>query len=141
MMQNMPWNKLVWRCAVYKSPDGGLMIKRCDQMRQKADILDRLVEEIAAKADHDPQHSYTASLLAGAPDKPLRKLSEEVTEAILEAMRGDHQKLAQESADILYHLLVVWQAAGVSADEVWQILADREGVSGHVEKANRHNEE
>ena len=106
-------------------------------MTQQADILDTLFAEIVAKAGDDPAKSYTSSLIAGAPDKPLRKLSEEVTEAILEAMKGDQAALAQESADILYHLLVVWQAAGIKAEDVWQILADRQGISGHVEKANR----
>ena len=110
-----------------------------DKMTEKvtAEILDRLFAEIAAKATADPKTSYTASLIADAPEKPLRKLSEEVTEAMIEAMRGDKSALARESADILYHLLVVWQAAGLSADEVWQILSERQGVSGLVEKANR----
>ena len=102
-----------------------------------AEILDRLFADIAAKAGGDPSTSYTASLIADAPDKPLRKLSEEVTEAIIEAMRGDGAALARESADILYHLMVVWQAAGVKAEDVWQTLADRQGVSGLIEKANR----
>ena len=106
-------------------------------MSPKADILDRLFAEIAHKASDDPTTSYTASLLAEAPEKPIRKLSEEVTEALIEVMRGDKQALAKESADILYHLLVVWQAAGITADEVWQILEDRQGTSGLVEKANR----
>ena len=106
-------------------------------MAQNADILDTLFAEIAAKAGGDPDKSYTASLVARAPDVPLRKLSEEVTEAILELMRGDKEALAKESADILYHLLVVWQAAGIKAEDVWQILSDRQGTSGLVEKANR----
>ena len=106
-------------------------------MSPKADILDRLFAEIANKASDDPTTSYTASLLADAPEKPIRKLSEEVTEALIEVMRGDKQALAKESADILYHLLVVWQAAGITADEVWQILEERQGTSGLVEKANR----
>lgn len=104
----------------------------------RAEILDILAAEITSKSDADPEKSYTASLLAKAPDLPLRKLSEEVTEAMIEAMRGDKQALARESADILYHLLVVWQAAGIAPEEVWQILADRQGVSGLVEKANRN---
>lgn len=105
--------------------------------KMSAAILDRLMADIAEKAQSDPSESYTASLIAAAPDKPLRKLSEEVTEALIEAMRGDSAALARESADILYHLLVVWQAAGVKAEDVWQILAERRGVSGLVEKANR----
>ena len=106
-------------------------------MTQTAEILDRLFAEIQTKAQGDPDKSYTASLLAKAPDLPLRKLSEEVTEAILEAMRGNQKALMSESADILYHLLVVWQAAGIKAEDVWQILAERQGTSGLVEKANR----
>ena len=106
-------------------------------MTQTAEILDRLFAEIQKKAQSDPDKSYTASLLANAPDLPLRKLSEEVTEAILEAMHGNRQALARESADILYHLLVVWQAAGITAEDVWQILAERQGTSGLVEKASR----
>ena len=100
-------------------------------------VLERLLKTIDERKKADPNISYTSSLLAHSPEKPLRKLSEEVTEAVIEAMRGDKQALARESADILYHLLVVWQAAGVTADEVWQILAERQGVSGLVEKANR----
>ena len=106
-------------------------------MSQSADILDELFADIKAKADTDPTKSYTASLLAGSTEKPLRKLSEEVTEAIIEVMKGDNDALAKESADLLYHLLVVWQAAGLDAKVVWQELAQRRGVSGHVEKANR----
>ena len=106
-------------------------------MAQNAEILDRLFAEIAAKAGADPSTSYTASLMAKAPDLPLRKLSEEVTETVIEAMRGDVKGVARESADILYHLLVVWQAAGVAPEDVWQILAERQGTSGLVEKANR----
>ena len=108
-------------------------------MTYNASILDELFAEISAKANGNPETSYTASLIAKAPDAPLRKLSEEVTEAIIEAMRGDGKALASESADILYHLLVVWQASGVKAEDVWQILADRQGTSGLVEKANRQS--
>ena len=106
-----------------------------------AEILDRLFADIAQKSQADPNTSYTASLIADAPEKPLRKLSEEVTEAMIEAMRSDKEALARESADILYHLLVVWQASGVQAEQVWQILADRQGISGLIEKANRKKAE
>ena len=106
-------------------------------MSQSAVILDELFAEIKAKAGTDPAQSYTASLLAEGTEKPVRKLSEEVTETIIEVMKGDQQALAKESADLLYHLLVVWQAAGLDAKAVWDELAQRRGVSGHIEKANR----
>ena len=102
-----------------------------------ADILDGLFATIAARKDADANQSYTASLLASAPEKPARKLSEETTEVVIEAIRGDAEAVARESADLLYHLLVVWAAAGVKPEEVWQILANREGLSGLAEKASR----
>lgn len=108
-------------------------------MTQSADILDALFAEIQAKSHDTAEHSYTASLLADGPEKPIRKLSEETTETIIEALKGDKSALVKESADLLYHLLVVWQAGGISADEVWQELANRRGVSGHVEKASRQS--
>ena len=103
----------------------------------EAHILDELFAEIKAKSGDDPGTSYTASLLASAPEKPVRKLAEEVTETIIEVMKGDKDALAKESADLLYHLLVVWQSAGLSADDVWAVLRQRRGISGLVEKANR----
>ena len=108
-------------------------------MTQSAEILDALFAEIQAKSQESASTSYTASLLADSPEKPVRKLSEETTETIIEALKGDKSGLVKESADLLYHLLVVWQAGGISADEVWQELANRRGISGHSEKASRQS--
>ena len=106
-------------------------------MTQSTHILDALFATIQGKASDDPKASYTASLLANAPELPARKVSEEAVEVLIEALRGDSAKLASESADLLYHLLVVWQAGGVRPDDVWSILAKRQGLSGHDEKASR----
>jgi len=100
-------------------------------------ILDRLAATIKERASETEQKSYTATLLAHAPQLPARKLTEEATEVLIEALSGDRDKLAAESADLLYHLLVVWQAAGLSPQIVWQKLSERMGVSGHDEKASR----
>lgn len=99
--------------------------------------LTRLAETIAARAGADPESSYTASLLARGPAKAAEKFGEEAVEAIIEAVRGDREKLTAEAADVLYHLLVMLQAAGVSLSEVEAELARREGTSGHAEKAAR----
>ena len=100
-------------------------------------ILDILAEVIAARANETAQSSYTAHLLANAPELPARKLVEEATETLIETLSGNQEKLAQESADLLYHLLVIWQAAGIKPDKIWQILENRQGLSGHDEKASR----
>ena len=101
-------------------------------------ILDKLYQTIAERAESGSKESYTAKLLAAAPELPARKLTEEATEVLIEALSGDNEKLAAESADLLYHLLVVWQAAGLSAHQVWDVLADRQGMSGLAEKASRN---
>ncbi|MDF1794751.1 MAG: phosphoribosyl-ATP diphosphatase [Thalassobaculaceae bacterium] len=100
-------------------------------------ILDRLAATIAARKDGDPAKSYTAKLLAKGPVKSAQKVGEEAVEVAIEAARGDNGALVSESADLLYHLLVLWTAAGVSPDQVWDKLAAREGTSGLDEKASR----
>ena len=106
-------------------------------INRQADILDRLFATIKSRIGSDPDESYTASLLAQAPEKPLRKLSEETTELLIEVMRSDNQAIVQESADLLYHLLVVWAAADVDPADIWAVLEARQSQSGHEEKASR----
>ncbi|MEM9430762.1 MAG: phosphoribosyl-ATP diphosphatase [Pseudomonadota bacterium] len=100
-------------------------------------VLDTLAEVIAARVGADPETSYTASLLAKGTAKCAEKFGEEAVEAVVAAAQGDGDGLRAEAADVLYHLLVLLAAAGVSWDEVVAELARREGVSGHAEKAAR----
>lgn len=100
-------------------------------------VLDRLAATVAARRGADPAGSYTARLLAAGPAKAAQKLGEEAVEAVVEAVRGDAARLAAESADLLYHLTVVWAAVGVDPAAVWAELERREGTSGIVEKAAR----
>ena len=99
--------------------------------------LDRLYAVIANRRGSDPKASYTAALLAGGTAGIAKKLGEEATETIIEAMRGDGNRLVAESADLLYHLLVLWADQGVVPAAVWQALESRSGTSGLAEKAAR----
>ena len=99
--------------------------------------LDRLFDIIMSRKGKTSGNSYTAELFAGAPAKPARKLCEEATEVLIEALNGDKAKLTAESADLLYQLLVVWAAADINPQDVWQELERRQGMSGLVEKQNR----
>jgi len=101
------------------------------------EILDSIYNVINSKRKDDPEKSYTAQLLAAAPERPARKLCEEAIETLIEALREDSEALAQESADLLYHLLVVWAAAGLQPSQIWSILAKRQGLSGLIEKKTR----
>ena len=100
--------------------------------------LDRLYATIAArKAAGSTESSYTAKLLAGGVETCAKKMGEEAVETALAAVAGSADRLAAESADLLYHLMVLWAAAGLSPDEVYAKLAAREGMSGLAEKAAR----
>jgi phosphoribosyl-ATP pyrophosphohydrolase len=106
-------------------------------MTQQEHMLDRLYAAILAKRGGDPAVSYTAKLLGRGTAKVAQKLGEEAVEAVIEAVRGDRRALIGESADLLYHLLVLWADAGIAPDEIWGELQRREGTSGIAEKKSR----
>jgi phosphoribosyl-ATP pyrophosphohydrolase len=101
------------------------------------DVLRRLAATVASRRGADPGSSHTARLLARGPAKCAQKFGEEAVEAVIEAARGDRDGLVRESADVLYHLLVMLAARGVTLEEVLAELERREGVSGLKEKAAR----
>ena len=101
------------------------------------DCLDRLYRVIADRRDADPETSYTAKLLQRGAPQVAKKLGEEAVETVIEAVGGPPERLAEESADLLYHLLVLWVARGLEPEQVWRALAARRGVSGLDEKASR----
>jgi phosphoribosyl-ATP pyrophosphohydrolase len=106
-------------------------------MSRFSTILARLEAVVAARKGADPASSYTAQLLAGGPQRAAKKFGEEAVEAALAAVAGDPDALAAESADVIYHWLVMLAAAGVSLDQVAAKLEAREGRSGLEEKASR----
>lgn len=99
--------------------------------------LDDLATLIAARADADPESSWTAKLLSKGPEKCAEKFGEEAVEAIIEAVKGDNKALTSEAADVLFHLLVMLQSRGVALSDVMDELARRQGTSGIAEKAAR----
>ena len=99
--------------------------------------LEDLEQIIASRAAASPEDSWTAKLLAKGPEKVAEKFGEEAIEALIEAVKGDADRLTSEAADVLFHLQVMLQAAGVDWDDVLGELERREGVSGIAEKAAR----
>jgi len=98
------------------------------------DDLERIVAERAAVTDGS---SYTASLVAKGMPKAAQKLGEEAVETVISAISGDRQGVVTESADLLYHLLVVWKISGVELSAVLAELERRTAQSGLAEKAGR----
>ena len=103
-------------------------------------VLDRLWAVVTSRRDADPTQSHSARLLARGTAKVAQKFGEEAVECLIEATLGNRDALVAESADVLYHLIVMWVDAGVRSDEVWTELQRREGVSGVAEKAMRPRE-
>jgi len=102
-----------------------------------ADVLARLFAVIESRRGGDADSSYTAKLLAGGPPKIAKKLGEEATEVTIAALSEGPAAVARESADLLYHLLVMWAAMDVRPEDVYAELAKREGTSGIDEKNSR----
>lgn len=102
-----------------------------------AAVLDRLYAVIDSRRTADPATSHSARLLSRGTAKVAQKFGEEAVECVIEAVGGNRRALIAESADVLYHLLVMWVNAGIPPGEVWAELVRREGVSGIAEKAAR----
>jgi phosphoribosyl-ATP pyrophosphohydrolase len=101
------------------------------------DVLNALAQTIASRKSAAPETSWTAKLLAAGPEKAAEKFGEEAVEAIIEAVRGDKDRLTEEAADVLYHLLVMLTARDVTLEDVLDVLSARQGTSGLDEKASR----
>ena len=106
-------------------------------MGKNENVLCELFDVIAARKDADPESSYTASLFSAGTNKIAQKLGEEAVETAIAAVAEGKHETISESADLLYCLLVLWAAKGITPDEVWAKLAERSGISGIAEKEAR----
>ena len=103
-------------------------------------ILLQLFDVIQSRKGADPESSYTARLYAKGINKIAQKLGEEAVETCIAAVAEGNERLVRESADLLYHLLVLWSAKGIGANEVWAELDRRFGTSGvAVKEARKKN--
>lgn len=106
-------------------------------MTEDLHILDALAATIASRKDADPESSYTARLFAKGRKKIAQKVGEEAVETAIAAVAEKPANVVSESADLLYHLLVLWAEIGIAPQEVWSELERRVGVSGVDEKKAR----
>ena len=102
-----------------------------------ARVLDRLWATVLTRKDANPNQSHSARLMARGTAKVAQKFGEEAVECIIEAVAGNTTAMIGESADVLYHLMVLWVDAGLRPEQVWAELTRREGMSGLAEKAAR----
>jgi phosphoribosyl-ATP pyrophosphohydrolase len=102
-----------------------------------AAILDELIKVIESRKGRDPAASYTARLFSKGRGHIAKKLGEEAVETVIAATSQGKAEQIAESADLLFHLLVLWSACGITPEEVFAELAKRRGVSGLDEKKSR----
>ena len=98
--------------------------------------LERIV---AIRAAASPEESWTAKLVAAGQAKAAKKLGEEAVETVIAAIEGEKAPLVSESADLIYHLMVVLKIGGVELQEVMAELERRTGQSGIAEKSSRQS--
>ena len=99
-----------------------------------SDSVDRLYAAVLAARDADPALSRTARLLRSGRGKIAKKLAEEAVEVVIDSMHHRADAVVRESADLLYHLVVLWAAAGVRPNDVWKEMTRRERLLGIAEK-------
>lgn len=99
-----------------------------------ADSISRLYDGVVAARSGDPVKSKTTRLLRAGRAKAAKKLAEEAVEVVIDAMQGQTEAVVRESADLIYNLVVLWVAAGIHPDEVWDEMARRERLFGIAEK-------
>lgn len=130
------------KAAAAKQPEHKPDTLPADLLSEPADmtVLNRLYDVVLSRKGTDPSVSHSARLLSRGTYKIAQKFGEEAVECLIEAVAGRKDLLVGESADVLYHLIVLWVDAGVTPDEVWAELRRREGVSGIAEKAARPKE-
>lgn len=117
--------------------DGEVLASGPAQIPATVRVIDEVAEVIAARR-RDPQpDSYTSYLLREGIDKIGKKIGEEAAEVIIAAKNGDAAAIANEAADLLYHLLVLLEACDVDRSEVWSVLAERRGARRHESSSSR----
>jgi phosphoribosyl-ATP pyrophosphohydrolase len=99
-----------------------------------ADSVDRLYEAVLAAKQEDPASSRTARLLRAGRAKMAKKLAEEAVEVVIDAMHGHRDAVVRESADLIYHLVVLWVSSGLEPEDVWTEMKRRERLLGIAEK-------
>ena len=107
------------------------------QPTDSAAVLARLFDVIESRRGGDPDKSYVARLFAQGPEKIAQKVGEEAVETVIAAVANDRGAVARESADLLFHLMILWAATGLRPADIYAELARREGTSGIAEKDSR----
>lgn len=110
-------------------------------MENNFTVLQALYATLLERKKASPTSSYVASLFAKGTDKIAQKIGEEAVETVIAATSNNREAIVSESADLLFHLMVLWAHADIFPQEIMTELKRREGVSGLIEKQQRKDAE
>jgi phosphoribosyl-ATP pyrophosphohydrolase len=99
-----------------------------------SDSLERLYKAVIDLKKAGPAHSRTARRIHSGRSKIAKKLAEEAVEVVIDAMQNDREAVVRESADLLYHIVVLWASAGIRPQDIWAEMDRRERLLGIAEK-------
>jgi phosphoribosyl-ATP pyrophosphohydrolase len=108
--------------------------KNSDKNKDGIEILNHLYKVIASRRGADPSESYTAKLYDRGPGQIAKKVGEEAVEVAMALLAETPKEVIEESADLMYHLFVLWAQAGVKPDDVWAELKRRDGATGLADR-------
>lgn len=100
-------------------------------------VIERLFETIESRRKGQASDSYVASLFQAGTSEIVKKVGEEAVETTIAALNGDKEMVVRESADLLFHLIILWTNSGVTPNDIFSELIRREGISGITEKKSR----
>jgi len=98
------------------------------------DSLERLYKAVIDLKKGGPAHSRTARLIHSGRSKIAKKLAEEAVEVVIDAMQNNREAVVRESADLLYHIVVLWASVGIRPQDIWSEMDRRERLLGIAEK-------
>ena len=99
-------------------------------------FLEELFNKLSSKVNDNSSVSYTAKLI-DEPELLAKKIGEETTELIIDFIKKNKKGIVHESADLIYHLLVLWISVNVKPQDIWKELSNRKNKSGFDEKRSR----
>ena len=106
-------------------------------MTNKSEILKKLSDVIESRKSDAAENSYVASLFTKGRKKIAQKIGEEAVELSIAGVTDDRKEVIYESADLIFHMMVLWSDMGIKPEDIYEELARREGISGIEEKESR----
>ena len=106
------------------------------KIKMNEQIIKEVFNILTQRKKSSEKKSYTSHLIKN-PELLAKKIGEESSELIIDFIKNNKEGAIKESADLIYHILVIWVSLGINPEEIWEELSSRKLISGIEEKKNR----